>query len=123
MADFDIFNLSVSNVETHKQTTSSTEDVIYKPSADDGKDGTYKALIRFVPNPENPRKSLVRKYVHWLTDAASSGVKAVVVNLERILYLKQHIKRKERRKYVPNLRILMVISTINWMFWRPLWKG
>jgi hypothetical protein len=73
MADFDIFNLSVSDVETHKQTTSSTEDVIYKPSADDGKDGTYKALIRFVPNPENPRKSLVRKYVHWLTDAAGNG--------------------------------------------------
>ena len=73
MADFDIFNLSVSDVETHKQTASSTEDVIYKPSADDGKDGTYKALIRFVPNPENPRKSLVRKYVHWLTDAAGNG--------------------------------------------------
>ena len=73
MADFDIFNLSVSDVETHKQTTSSVEDVIYKPSADDGKDGTYKALIRFVPNPENPRKSLVRKYVHWLTDAAGNG--------------------------------------------------
>ena len=73
MADFDIFNLSVSDVETHKQTSSSTEDVIYKPSADDGKDGTYKALIRFVPNPENPRKSLVRKYVHWLTDAAGNG--------------------------------------------------
>ena len=73
MADFDIFNLSVSDVETHKQTTSTTEDVIYRPSADDGKDGTYKALIRFVPNPDNPRKSLVRKYVHWLTDAAGNG--------------------------------------------------
>ena len=73
MADFDIFNLSVSDVETHKQATSTIEDVIYRPSADDGKDGTYKALIRFVPNPENPRKSLVRKYVHWLTDAAGNG--------------------------------------------------
>jgi len=73
MADFDIFNLSVSDVETHSQATTSSEDVIYKPSADDGKDGTYKALIRFVPNPENPRKSLVRKYVHWLTDAAGNG--------------------------------------------------
>lgn len=73
MADFDIFNLSVNDVETHKQAASNTNDVIYKPSADDGKDGTYKALIRFVPNPENPRKSLVRKYVHWLTDPSGSG--------------------------------------------------
>jgi len=73
MADFDIFNLSVNDVETHNQAASSTTEVVYKPSADDGKDGTYKALIRFVPNPENPRKSLVRKYVHWLTDPSGSG--------------------------------------------------
>ena len=43
---FDIFNLGVEDVETHaaKQTTVNE---IYKPTADDGKDGTYKALIRF----------------------------------------------------------------------------
>jgi hypothetical protein len=73
MADFDIFNLSVNDVETHNQAASSSTDLVYKPSADDGKDGTYKALIRFVPNPENPRKSLVRKYVHWLTDPSGAG--------------------------------------------------
>jgi hypothetical protein len=73
MENFDIFNLSVDDVETHKQSTSSKEDVVYKPSADDGKDGTYKALIRFVPNPANPRNSIVRKYVHWLTDPSGAG--------------------------------------------------
>lgn len=72
MADFDIFNLGVSDVETHDQQNTKT-DVIYKPSADQGKDGTYKALIRFVPNPSNPRNSLVKKYVHWLTDASGNG--------------------------------------------------
>lgn len=71
MADFDIFNLGVSDVETHEQQVKT--DVIYKPSADQGKDGTYKALIRFVPNPTNPRNSLVKKYVHWLTDASGNG--------------------------------------------------
>jgi len=73
MADFDIFNLSVADVDTHETSSTSKEDIIYKPTADDGKDGTYKALIRFVPNPENPRKSLVRKYVHWMTDPAGNG--------------------------------------------------
>ena len=73
MADFDIFNLSVSDVETHETKSSSSTNEIYKPSADDGKDGTYKALIRFVPNPTNPRNSLVKKYVHWLTDANGDG--------------------------------------------------
>lgn len=72
MADFDIFNLGVADVDTHQQQSSAT-DSIYKPSADQGKDGTYKALIRFVPNPANPRNSLVKKYVHWLTDAEGNG--------------------------------------------------
>lgn len=72
MADFDIFNLGVADVNIHEQA-SSTTDNIYKPSADQGKDGTYKALIRFVPNPANPRNSLVKKYVHWLTDAEGNG--------------------------------------------------
>jgi len=73
MAEFDIFNLSVSDVETHETKSANSTNEIYKPSADDGKDGTYKALIRFVPNPTNPRNSLVKKYVHWLTDANGDG--------------------------------------------------
>lgn len=72
MADFDIFNLGVADVETHEVQSTSGSD-LYKPSADQGKDGTYKALIRFVPNPTNPRNSLVKKYVHWLTNANGDG--------------------------------------------------
>ena len=73
MAEFDIFNLSVDAVNTHEVQNTSSGNDIYKPTADEGKDGTYKALIRFVPNPKNPRNSLVKKYVHWLTDAAGEG--------------------------------------------------
>lgn len=72
MADFDIFNLGVNDVDTHETQASSGSD-LYKPTADDGKDGTYKAMIRFVPNPTNPRNSLVKKYVHWLTNANGDG--------------------------------------------------
>ena len=72
MADFDIFNLGVNDVDTHETQASSGNDV-YKPAADQGKDGTYKALIRFVPNPANPRNSLIKKYVHWLKDAGGEG--------------------------------------------------
>ena len=70
--NFDIFNLGVEDVETH-QPQQTTVNEVYKPTADDGKDGTYKALIRFVPNPENPRKSLIQKYVHWLTNSSGDG--------------------------------------------------
>lgn len=72
MADFDIFNLGVADVDTHSVERKSNDN-LYKPSADQGKDGTYKALIRFVPNPANPRASLIKKYVHWLTDAEGNG--------------------------------------------------
>lgn len=72
MAEFDIFNLGVEDIETHDRPTTSN-DTMYKPSADQGKDGTYKALIRLVPNKANPRQSLIRKYVHWLTDASGNG--------------------------------------------------
>jgi hypothetical protein len=70
---FDIFNLGVEDVETHQVQASSSTNEIYKPTADDGKDGTYKALIRFGPNPENPRNSLIQKYVHWLTNSSGDG--------------------------------------------------
>ena len=67
----DIFSLGIDSVDTHKQEDKKSD--LYKPKAADGKDGTYKALIRFVPNPQNPRKSLVRKLVYWLTDADNNG--------------------------------------------------
>lgn len=71
--NFDIFNLGVEDVETHQPAANTSANEVYKPSADDGKDGTYKALIRFVPNPENPRNSLIQKYVHWLTNSSGEG--------------------------------------------------
>lgn len=70
--EFDIFNLGVEDIETHEKASTS-DNVMYKPSPDQGKDGVYKALVRFVPNPKNPRQSLIRKYVHWLTDASGNG--------------------------------------------------
>lgn len=72
MAEFDIFNLGPEDVETHqKRQTNLTE--LYRPKAKDGQDGVYKAKIRFVPNPKNPQKSLIHKYVYWLEDASGNG--------------------------------------------------
>ena len=65
--EFNIFSISVDDIDTHEQPQNTGSNTMYKPTADDGKDGTYKALIRFVPNVENPRNSLIKKYVNWLT--------------------------------------------------------
>jgi hypothetical protein len=70
--EFDIFNLSVDDIDSYQRTESKGSD-LYKPTADQGKDGVYTSLIRFVPNPKNPQKSIVRKFVYWLEDGEGKG--------------------------------------------------
>lgn len=70
--NFDIFNLGVNDVDVHNEEKKGVSD-LYSPKADDGNDGVYKALIRFLPNPKNPSKSLLRKYVYWLEDDEGNG--------------------------------------------------
>ena len=70
--EFDIFNLSVEDINSYQRSESKGSD-LYKPTADQGKDGVYTSLIRFIPNPKNPQKSIVRKFVYWLEDAEGKG--------------------------------------------------
>lgn len=42
---------------------------LYTINLNDAKDGVYSARVRFLPNPENTKKSIVSKYYYWLTDA------------------------------------------------------
>lgn len=70
--EFDIFNLSVEDIDSYQRTESKGSD-LYKPTADQGKDGVYTALIRFLPNPKNPQKSIIRKFVYWLEDSEGKG--------------------------------------------------
>jgi hypothetical protein len=70
--EFDIFNLGVNDIDTYSREASGGSD-LFKPTADQGKDGTYKALVRFVPNPKNPQKSIIRKFVYWLEDGSGNG--------------------------------------------------
>ncbi len=69
--EFDIFSVSVKDLDTgdRPQTTSD----LYTPKPDQGSDGTYRSLIRFLPNVKNPRKPFVRKYVYWLEDRDGNG--------------------------------------------------
>ena len=69
--EFDIFSVSVKDLDTgdRPQTTSD----LYTPKPDQGSDGTYRSLIRFLPNAKNPRKPFVRKYVYWLEDREGNG--------------------------------------------------
>lgn len=69
--EFDIFSLSVDDLEV-KETVNTGSD-LYRPKPDNGKNGMYESLIRFLPNLKNPRKPYVRKYTYWLEDSDGKG--------------------------------------------------
>jgi len=51
-----------------KQPETGEDTGFYKPYPDNGKDGVYKSLIRFLPNQVDPSKSKIHKYYVYLTD-------------------------------------------------------
>jgi hypothetical protein len=70
----DIFNLTAEAIEASKaagQQHHETSKSLYKPSPKESKDGHYKAIVRFLPNPEAKsreellEKSLVPRYYRW----------------------------------------------------------
>lgn len=70
--EFDIFGVSVNDLDTGDRQGSGGSD-LYSPKPDQGQDGTYRSLIRFLPNVKNPRKPYVRKFVYWLEDRDGNG--------------------------------------------------
>jgi len=72
MSNLDIFNLDAEAFVTKTAQQGGGKDLeFYKPYPEDGKDGVYKSLIRFVPNPADPSKSKVHKYYVYLNDPVS----------------------------------------------------
>jgi len=69
----DIFNLDADSLVTKSASNKSGDLEFYKPYPEDGKDGVYKSLIRFIPNPINPAKSKIHKYYVYLKDPVSGN--------------------------------------------------
>lgn len=73
MENFDIFSLDNEDFLKPEAQTSTGDSNIYKPYPELGKDGVYKALIRFLPNIANPKKSKIHKYYVWLKDPVDNS--------------------------------------------------
>jgi len=73
MENFDIFSLDNEDFLKPEAQTNTGDSNIYKPYPELGKDGVYKALIRFLPNIANPKKSKIHKYYVWLKDPVDSS--------------------------------------------------
>jgi hypothetical protein len=71
MSNLDIFNLDVENFVTKAKEKESKDLEFYKPYPENGKDGVYKSLVRFVPNHVDPTQSKIHKYYVYLNDPAT----------------------------------------------------
>jgi len=69
----DIFNLDADSLVTKTASNKTGDLEFYKPYPEDGKDGVYKSLIRFIPNPVDPAKSKIQKYYVYLNDPISGN--------------------------------------------------
>jgi hypothetical protein len=69
----DIFNLDADSLVNKNHSNKSGDLEFYKPYPEDGKDGVYKSLVRFIPNPANPTKSKIHKYYVYLNDPVSGN--------------------------------------------------
>lgn len=61
----DIFNL---NQESFINPVKPKAQSFYQPQADEGREGVYKAVVRFLPFHKNPNKSKIQKYYVWINN-------------------------------------------------------
>jgi hypothetical protein len=69
----DIFNLSLDDFKENEKKPSS----IFKPDANNGKDGVYKAVVRFLPWHKDVKKSIMKKWSCWLTNPGTDESRMV----------------------------------------------
>lgn len=69
----DIFNLSLDDFKENEKRASN----VFKPDAGNGKEGVYKAVVRFLPWHKDVKKSVMRKWSCWLTNPGTDESKMV----------------------------------------------
>jgi hypothetical protein len=70
--NFDIFNLGIDNFKNEEKPASS-KSTEYKTDPKLSKDSIYRAIVRFVPNIKNPKKSIIKKFSYWLELTEGEG--------------------------------------------------
>jgi len=73
MSNLDIFNLDAESLVTPIKKEGSKDLEFYKPYPEDGKDGVYKSLVRFLPNVADAQKSKIHKYYVYLQDPSTGN--------------------------------------------------
>jgi hypothetical protein len=71
----DIFNLSIDDFKEPERAASGR--AIFKPESKSGKDGVYKAVVRFLPWHKDVKKSVMKKWSCWMVNPATNDGKMV----------------------------------------------
>ena len=58
MSEFDLFNLSIEDFQNNEPQQEKGPG-LYKANPSEGKDNVYRSVIRFLPNPTDPRNSII----------------------------------------------------------------
>jgi len=72
MSEFDLFNLSLEDFQS-QETETEKGPGLYKANPSEGKDNVYRSVIRFLPNPKDPKNSIVKKFSYWLEDSQGNA--------------------------------------------------
>jgi hypothetical protein len=72
MSDFDLFNLDLEDFQSN-ETQKESGPGLYKANPTEGKDNVYRSVIRFLPNPKDPKNSIVKKFSYWLEDSQGNA--------------------------------------------------
>jgi len=101
---FDIFDVTSDDIKDTNVVLSDSN--LYKPSPENGRNGTYNSIIRFIPFWSDAKKSIVNKYTYFLEDPISGkkrtvdcpssiNEKSVLRDLFFKLYKSNSIREKE----------------------------
>jgi hypothetical protein len=74
-SNFDIFDVTSDDIKDSNHAVSDTN--LYKISPENGRNGTYNSIIRFVPFWKEPKKSLLNKWTYFLEDPVSGKKRSV----------------------------------------------
>lgn len=72
MSEFDLFNLDLEDFQSNEIQKESGPG-LYKANPTEGKDNVYRSIIRFLPNPKDPKNSIVKKFSYWLEDSQGNA--------------------------------------------------
>lgn len=73
---FDIFDFTADDIKDSTGLNSLDQD-LYKPSPENGRNGSYSSIIRFIPWWKDSKNSIVRKWTVFLEDPVSGKKRTV----------------------------------------------